>query len=239
MRTSLIGLAAGLCTALMACSPAATPPGPAAASTAATSSSASASAPAPTPAADAAELKAALVTATDLGKPWVRPKKVATVAGKKNEVCPGHVSALRATQSTAEVSANFTEGTGNGKNIASFVVKTLPDENDASLVTAYRKDQKACGTYTDGAGFTVVRTVEGPSSIDGAERVATWVERVYYVKPHKLAYARHYLVARQGRVVTSISYAFLTVPGDPDAKKFDRAAKLLQVQLAKNSRVFG
>lgn len=237
MRTSLVGLAAGLCTALMACSPAPTAPGPAEASTAPTSPSASA--PAPTPAEDAAELKAALVSAADLGAPWVQPKKVATVAGKKNEVCPGHVSAVPATRSTAEVSANFTQGKGTGKNIASFSVKTLPDENDADLVAAYRKDQKACAKYTDGAGFSVVRTEEGPSSIDGAERVATWVERVYYVKPHKLAYARHYLVARQGRVVTSISYAFLTVPGDPDAKKFDRAAKLLQVQLAKNSTVFG
>jgi hypothetical protein len=164
---------------------------------------------------------------------------VATVAGKKNEVCPGHVSALRATRSTAEVSADFTEGTGTGKNIASFRIRTLPDEDDGALVTAYHKDQKACAKYTDGAGFSVVRTVEGPSSIHGADRVATWVERIYYVKPHKLAYARHYLVARQGRVVTSISYAFLPVTDDPDAKQFDRASKLLRVQLAKNSEVFG
>lgn len=237
MRTFSVVFAAGLCTALMACTPAGPPAGRAPSTV--SGASASAPAPAPTPTEDAAHLKAALASADDLGKPWVRPKKVATVAGKKNEVCPGHVSALGATRSTAEVSANFTEGTGSGKNIASFVVKTLPDENDADLVTAYRKDQKACAAFTDGAGFSVVRTVEGPSSIEGAERVASWVERVYYLKPHKLAYARHYLVARQGRVVTSISYAFLAVPGDPDAKKFDRASTLLQVQLAKNSTVFG
>ena len=36
-------------------------------------------------------------------------------------------------------------------------------------------------------------------------------ERIYYDKAHKkLAYARHTVVARSGRVVTYVSYAFLT-----------------------------
>ena len=193
----------------------------------------------PTKTEDAANLKRALVRDRDLGRPWVQPKAVSTVKGKKGEICPGHVSATLAIPVIAEASVNFTEGRGAGKNIASYSLRTLPAEDDRALVVAYQKDQKACATYQDSSGLFVVRSIGGPSSIDGAVVIATWTERIYYDKPHqKLAYARHYLIAREGRVVTSLGYAFLTVKKDPDAKDFNRAKRLLEVQLAKNAKVF-
>jgi hypothetical protein len=197
------------------------------------------SAPARTRAQDAADLKKALVTARDLGSPWVQPKAVSTVKGKKNEICPGHLSATRKVAVTATASVGLTEGSGAGKNIAAISLSTLPDENDGTLAAAYQDDQRACSTYQDASGLFAVRSIEGPGSVDNASLVAAWAERIYYDRPHhKLAYARHNLVARQGRTVTYLSYAFLTVPQDPHADDFTRASHVLQVQLAKNAKVF-
>ena len=78
-------------------------------------------------------------------------------------------------------------------------------------------------------------TVEGPTSADNADEILhSRAERIYYDKAHKkLAYARHTVVARTGRVVTYVSYAFLTTKNDPGAKDFSRASRLLEIQLAK------
>lgn len=200
----------------------------------------------PTPAAaprtraqDAADAHRALVSANDLGAPWIRPKTVNRSGGKHGEVCPGHVSALKDVPFTADVSTGLTEGKGVGKSIASFRLRTLPDEESAAAVlTAVEADQKACARYQDSSGFTVVRTVEGPTTVAGGDIVASWAERIYYVKPHKLAYARHDLVARQGRVVTTLDYAFLLAKADPEAKSFTTATRLLEVQLHKNADTF-
>ena len=126
-----------------------------------------ASPPARTKAQDAADLKKALVTARDLGSPWVQPKAVPTVKGKKNEICRGHVSATRKVPVTAEASVGLTEGRGAGKNIASFSLSTLPDENESALSAAYQDDEVSCSTYQDGSGLYVVRSIEGPSSSMG------------------------------------------------------------------------
>ena len=64
-------------------------------------------------------------------------------------------------------------------------------------------------------------------------------ERIYYDKAHKkLAYARHTVAARTGRVVTYVSYAFLTTKKDPDAEDFTRTQKLLDIQLARVAEGF-
>ena len=91
----------------------------------------------------------------------------------------------------------------------------------------------------DGSGFHVVRSVEGPASVSGADEVlGTWAERIYYDKAHKkLAYARHYLVLRTGDVVTYVSYAFLTEKKDPKAEDFSRTTALAERQLTKNVAV--
>jgi hypothetical protein len=188
---------------------------------------------------DAANLKKALVSAANLGKPWTQPKAVSTAKGKKGEICPGHASAADKVSVTARAAANLTEGRGTGKNIASFGLTTLTDDSDTALVAAYAKDQRACADYQDGSGLFVLRSTEGPASVAGRKLVTSWAERIYYDKSHtKLAYARHTLVARQSRVVTYLSYAFLTVKKDPRAKDFSTASRLLEVQLTKNARVF-
>ncbi len=234
----LLGMVAAACTP----SPSTAPPAPPPAAATATSQASSTPSPSPTArtkAQDAADVKKALVRARDLGSPWTQPKTVSTVKGKKGEICPGQTSAVDEDSLTAGRTVNLTEGKGAGKNIATFSVNTLADENDDTLGSAYEQDQKACARYKDGSGLFVVRSTEGPESVDGVPLVTSGAERIYYDKSHnQLAYARHYLVARQGRVVTYLSYAFLTVKKDPKAKDFSRASALLDVQLAKNARVF-
>ena len=209
-------------------------------STAASQSPASPSSPsASSKTPDAAELKKGLVTARDLGAPWIQPKSV-TTSGSKGEICPGHKSASAKVLSKAGARANFTEGKGAGKNIATFGLSTLPGPDGSALKAAYATDQTVCATYEDTAGLYVVRSPEGPSAVTNAdELVASWSERIYYDKSHKkLAYARHYLVTRTDQLVTYVSYAFLTTKKDPGAKDFTRASDLLAVQLTKNTKVF-
>ena len=199
--------------------------------------------PSPTPrtkAPDTADLKKALVTPRDLGAPWVQPKSVATSRGKKGEICPGRVSAATKLPARPEVAANFTEGKGAGKNIATFELSTATDEESVGLRGAYVVDQKACARYRDADGLHIVRSLEGPSSVAGSDEVlGAWAERIYYDKAHKkLAYARHYLVLRTGDVVTYVSYAFLAVDEDAGAEDFARVTKLAARQLTKNATVF-
>lgn len=240
MRRTWAGPVLLLCWVLVACrSGSSTPPpepGPAA-----SASQASPTPPPRTKAEDAADLKKALLSAQDLGSPWTRPKAVSRVKGKKGELCPGHVSAVDDVPVTATATVNLTEGRGAGKNIATVSLSTLADEAEAesALVAAYEQDQEECASYQDGSGLFVVRTAEGPDAVDATPLLTSWAERIYYDKSHKkLAYARHYLVARDGRVVTYLSYAFLTQKKDPKAKDFRRASRLLEVQLAKNAKVF-
>ena len=233
-----------LCIALVGCGAGSTPI-PLGAQSAPLSTSSQTAAPTSSPpkrtqAQDTADLKKVLVTSRDLGVPWIQPKSVATSGGKKGEVCPGHSSAVAKVPPRAAVQANFTEGKGAGKNIATFELSTLTGEESSALKAAYISDQRACARYKDASGLYVVRSLEGPSSVTGADEVVgSWTERIYYDKSHKnLAYARHNLVARSGHVVTYLSYAFLTVKKDPEAKDFARATRLLAIQLMKNAKVF-
>jgi hypothetical protein len=231
-----------LCGALAGCG-ADSATGPAASSAPASTTSQSPASPS-SPSAerkvpDAAELKKGLVTARDLGAPWIQPKSV-TTSGNKGEVCPGHKTTTTKVLSGAGAQANFTEGKGAGKNIATFRLATLPEPDSADLKAAYAQDQQVCASYKDAAGFYVVRSEDGPRSVsDADELVASWSERIYYDKSHKkLAYARHYLVARTGQLVTYVSYAFLAAKADPGAKDFTPTSELLGVQLKKNAKVF-
>ncbi len=242
MRKIIIGSALVLVAVTGACGAETTAP-PAVSSPSSTGSSTN---PSPTPTAtppskaeDAADVKAALVDAKDLGDPWVKPKEVSRVGGKKGELCPGHVSAMKKISFTATASTDLTRGKGAGTNIASYTVQTLPDDDVSAVAASIKTDQKACARYRDAAGFVVTRTAEGPDSVTGGELIAGWTERIYYVKPRNtLAYARHYLVAHQGRVVTTTSYAFLADKTDPKAKDFGAVTELLDQQLSKNASVF-
>jgi hypothetical protein len=244
VRKSLAGcLLLVLCGALAGCGGSSTS-GPAGASSAPSSTLSqpptSASSPsAPPKTLNATELNKGLVTARDLGSPWIQPKSVNS-AGSKGEICPGHQSATTKVLSKAAARADFTEGKGAGKNIASFSLSTVPGPDSSALRAAFATDHKVCGSYQDAAGFYVVQSPDGPESVTNAdELVDSWSERIYYDKSHKkLAYARHYLVARTDQLITYVSYAFLTTKKDPGAKDFTRASKLLAVQLNKNAKVF-
>jgi hypothetical protein len=181
-----------------------------------------------------------MVTAADLGKPWVVAKKVATTSDKTDEACPGQPSAVDKLTPVASLSRNLTEGKGTGVNIGTFWLSTLPTEDAGEVKTAYAEDTKACRTFKDANNLYVVYTAEGPTSADGADEVLySRAERLYYDKAHKkLAYARHTMVTRTGRVITYVSYAFLTTKKDPTAKDFSRASRLLEIQSAKVAGTF-
>jgi hypothetical protein len=194
---------------------------------------------APSKTEDTAGLKQAIVTAADLGRPWVQPEKV-PAAGKASEACPGKPSATEDVATIASLRRDLTEGTGQGVNIGTFRLGTLPTEDAADLRAAYAKDNKTCRTFTYNNQLFVVYSEEGPTTADNADEILmSRAERIYYDKAHKkLAYARHTLVARTGRVVTYLSYAFLTTKADPTAKDFTRAQKLLGTQLTKVAKTF-
>ncbi len=194
---------------------------------------------APSKAQDAAALEQAIVTAADLGKPWVEPKKVPS-AGKAAEACPGKPSATEQVTRVASVGRNLTEGKGQGVNIGTFRLGTLPTEDAGELRAAYAKDNETCRTFTDANKLFVVYSEEGPTTTANADEILMRrAERIYYDKAHKkLAYARHTVVARTGRVVTYVSYAFLTTKKDPNAKDFTRTQKLLDTQLTKVAKTF-
>ncbi len=215
------------------------PPASSASAPVSTSPTSSPSPSAPSKAADTAALERAIVTAADLGKPWVQPEKVPS-AGKAAEACPGKPSATGQVDTVASVRRDLTEGKGQGVNIGTFRLGTLPSEDAADLRAAYATDNAACRTFSDANKLFVVFTEEGPTSADKADEILmSRAERIYYDKAHKkLAYARHTVVARTGRVVTYVSYAFLAKKADPGAKDFSTATELLEVQLDKNATVF-
>ena len=161
-----------------------------------------------------------IVTAADLGKPWVEPKKVPS-AGKASEACPGKPSAAEEVATVASVRRDLTEGKGQGVNIGTFRLGTLPSEDATDLRAAYAKDNATCKTFTDANKLFVVYSEEGPTAADNADEIVmSRAERIYYDKAHKkLAYARHTVAARTGRVVTYVSYAFLTTKKDPNAER--------------------
>jgi len=215
-------------------------PAPPEASTSVPASTPSSSPAPPTKAEDAAALKKSMVGAADLGKPWVVAKKVATTSSKTDEACPGQPSKVSKLTPVASLNRNLTEGKGVGVNIGTFRLATSPTEDASEVKAAYAADTKACRTFKDANKLYVVYSLEGPTSAKGADEVlVSRAERLYYDKAHKkLAYARHTVVARTGRVVTYVSYAFLTTKKDPGAKDFSRTSRLLETQSAKVASTF-
>ncbi|HET9873825.1 MAG TPA: hypothetical protein VFP89_14660 [Propionibacteriaceae bacterium] len=208
--------------------------------TASTSAPARPSPTAPSKVEDQRLAAKALVTAKDLGKPWVKPPKVNSAGGKKGELCPGRPSLDRLLPPLASARVGLVEGGKTGASIGSFTVRSYPHANDEAFGKAWDRAIKGCAAYKDAAGLFVVTTAEGPASIATAEKAFSRAERVFYDAQHKkLAYARHVIAGRQGRLISEVEYAFLTSKSDPKAKDFSAAQRLLTVQLAKTETVFG
>ena len=92
---------------------------------------------------DRAALQQALVTAGDLGRPWVVVKG-GPPSGAVEAACPGKPSAVRKLTPVAEVRRDLTEGPGELVNGASFGLATLRDTNGSAVRAAWRADTKAC-----------------------------------------------------------------------------------------------
>ncbi|HET9649567.1 MAG TPA: hypothetical protein VFP34_15245 [Microlunatus sp.] len=190
--------------------------------------------PTPTRADDQAAAEKALITAAELGKPWVAAKKVNSV-GTDAEACPGQPTTDATVKPLASARADFTRGRQTGAAIAVFGVWTYASRADVDTYRAtLPKVLQACARYIDNAKMHVQLTPSGTATIDGAETTWRYAERVYYDAKHtKLAYARHYVIAQQGRTLTSVQYAFLTDTKDPLAKDFSVTEKMARTQFAK------
>lgn len=219
---------------------------PTSVSTAAPSPTASASPSAPnepTPSptlpevkADRAAVRQALVTAADLGKPWVE----ADGPAETDEACPGTRSAVARLAWRAEDRRGLTRGAGELVNGAIFGLATLPGADASKVRDAWRTDTGACREHTDPDDYYVVYRELEPTPVRGADEVVfRRIERVYFDRgDEEPAYARHTLVARSGRVVTTLTYSFLTSESDPEATDFSAATELLQTQLGKAASAF-
>lgn len=220
---------------------------PAPSPTAASSTSVPAATPSPSPTAstapspsattpvrrepDPATVRKALVTAADLGRPWVEIDSPPDT----DEACPGERSAVGRLAFRAAARRDLTRGAGELVNGASFRLAGLAGLDAADVRAAWATDTRACHQHTDADDYSVEYRAVEPAEVRGADEVLhRRVERVYFDRgDDEPAYARHTLVVRTGRVVATVTYSFLTSEADPEAKDFGPATKLLQTQLGK------
>jgi hypothetical protein len=174
------------------------------------------------------------VTSEDLGRPWVVVRS-GQPAGAVEPRCPGKLSAVRRLTAVAEVRRDLTRGRGELVNGASFELATLRNTDGSAVRDAWRADTRACREHTDASDFFVVYRQEGPSSARNADEILfSRAERIYFDRGDtEPAYARYTLVARTGRVVTTVSYTFLVTDSGGETGDFTEARKLLELQLAK------
>ena len=185
---------------------------------------------------DQAAVRGALVSAADLGSPWVPGDQEDNAA----EACPGQRSALEKLSFLGSARRDLVEGRGELVNGVSFRLDTLPNPDASAVREAWVADSKACRRHADAYDFYVVLNEAGPSAVrDADEIVFSRVERVYFDDSQdQLAYARQVVVARTGRVITTVRYTFLPTDDDPQADDFSRTQRLLAVQLAKVAKGF-
>ncbi|MDX6274051.1 MAG: hypothetical protein QOJ92_1261 [Frankiales bacterium] len=190
----------------------------------------------PTLAADKAAVKLAIVTAADLGSPWIQPKKINQTKGSKgkSELCPGHLSASVVVPPRATADAQLTEGSKAGATIGSFVVSAYaPDRIDAWR-TAHNDVEAHCLHWKAAEGNYDVITPVNDVTVPGADEVLARIERVYAdAKSTQLQYVRQVVAARVGRVVCNLQRAYLTTKADPTGKDFTETVRLVEIQLKK------
>lgn len=219
---------------------------------AACGSSSPSSAPSPSPsvsptptlppvAADEANAKAALLTAAELGKPWVQPKSVNEQKNAKGEFCPGVKDDDEVVKPRAKADVDMTEGTQRGAPIGSFAVFTYDPAQIDAWRAAYAGVTEKCKTYV-AADKTHVTTepLTSPPAVDGADEVVGRIERIYADAAHKtLYYVRPALEARFGRVVVYVQYSYIQPKTDPTGKDLTTIGALLAKQAAKVRTTFG
>ena len=195
----------------------------------------------PTVAADAASVKKAVVTAADLGTPWVQPKVVNQAAGATGELCPGQDNARTIAKPRAQAQRKLTHGTKPTADIGSFSVRTYAFGQEQKWRDAFTAADRGCASWKSAEGaYVELETIATPPTVAGADEVMAHIERVYADKSKKtLYYVRHFYEARVGRVVVSFELAYVQPKSDPTGKDMTRSAALLAKQVAKAKATFG
>jgi hypothetical protein len=81
-----------------------------------------------------------LVTAADLGKPWVQSDR----PPDSDEACPGTQSAVARLAFRAAANRDLTRGAGELVNGANFQLASLPSPDAAKVRAAWDADTRAC-----------------------------------------------------------------------------------------------
>ncbi|HEX8002124.1 MAG TPA: hypothetical protein VF519_05465 [Mycobacteriales bacterium] len=200
--------------------------------------------PSPTPtlppvASDEAAVKKVLVTAADLGKPWVVPAKVNTTSTAKGELCPGKPNEQKRVPSRAFAKVSMTEGTKAGAAIASFEVRAFDPAKLDAYRDAFAAATKACAAYASlEKTYVTTEDVTAPA-VAGTDWAVARLERVYMDSSRKkLYYVRQTIKAGVGRGVVSLEHAFVQSAADPTGADFTRTAALLEKQVTKAGTTF-
>lgn len=195
----------------------------------------------PTVAQDKANAKKAVVTAADLGKPWVTPKAVNEAKQKKKgDLCPGQPNARTLFKARASSEANHTEGKKTGAAIGSYSVRTYGFDDKQKWLDALDETHSGCKKWTSLEKLYVELEVVTAPAIPGADDVVVHIERIYADKTKKtLYYVRHYYEAWTERVVSSFEYAYIQPKSDPTGKDLTKSSKLFAQQVAKTRETFG
>ena len=190
---------------------------------------------------DTAKAKAALLTAAELGKPWIQPKKVNEAKNAKGERCPGQKKATAILAPRARADRDLTKGSQAGADIGSFEIRVYEFGQEEAIRAAAIASATGCASYTSNEKLYVeIETVASPPAIAGADEVHLDIERVYADKTKKtLYYVRHYYEARTGRVVTMFELAYIQPKSDPTGKDTTVSAELAAKQVAKTKTTFG
>ena len=186
-------------------------------------------------------VKRAVVTAAELGKPWVQPKEVNKTKVKKGELCPGQANSMTIAPPRADDVRRLTEGTKPAAPIASFGVRAYAFGEEQKWRDAFAAADKGCASWKSAEGAHVtLETIADPPVIAGADEVLVHIERVYADKTKKtLYYVRHYWEARIGRIVATVELAYIQPKSDPTGKDLDHSAPLVVQQVAKAKATFG
>lgn len=203
--------------------------------------------PSPTPtlpplAEDKANVKKAVVTSAELGKPWVTPKAVNTAKQEqKGDLCPGQPNARTLHPARARADLDHTEGSKAGAAIGSYGVRAYEFGEEQAWRDALAKAQAGCTSWTSLEKLYVeLEVVAAPPAIAGADEVVAHIERIYADKTKKtLHYVRHYYEARTGRFVSEFELAYVQPKSDPTGKDMTKSAELFAKQVAKTRTTFG
>ena len=195
--------------------------------------------PTPTPtlppvATDEASVKAVLVTAAELGAPWVSADKVNQTQTKKGELCPGKPDEQTRVEPRATASTRMTAGKQEGAAIASFHVRAFDPARIAEYRAAFAAASKDCAAYTSLEKLYVTTEDVAAPAVAGADWAVARLERVYADSSRKqIHYVRQTVKAGVGRTVVSLEHAFIQPRSDPTGADFAVTTTLVTKQVAK------